>query len=181
MLGIALRDPAAQERVVPGNREGDFIKGAGNRSAVGVLVYRKSRLVLLAKMDDCSAASPPLAGYVAKLKSVPHELRLSLTYDQGKGKGMACHAELTSQTGMPVYFCDPHSPWQRGTCENTNGLLRQFLPKGTDLSVHTQEDLDYVAAALNGRPRQTLDWNCPLYFFEDMLTHDSSSSSTVTT
>ena len=144
-----------------------------------MLVERKSRLVLLARMDDCSAASA-LAGFAAKLKTIPDELRLSLTYDQGKE--MARHADLTAQTGMPVYFCDPHSPWQRGTCENTNGLLRQFLPKGTDLSVHTQEDLDYIAAAaLNGWPRQTLGWNCPLYFFEDLLKQHQSASQAVAT
>ena len=150
--------------------------------STGQKQYRQTNddvtLVLLAKMDDWSAASA-LAGYAAKLKTIPDELRLSLTYDQGKE--MARHAELTAQTGMPVYFCDPHSPWQRGTCENTNGLLRQFLPKSTDLSVHTQEDLDYITGALNGRPRQTLGWNCSLCFFEGLLKQHQSASQAVTT
>jgi transposase, IS30 family len=125
------------------------IKGAGNKSSVGVLVERTSRLVLLAKMDDATAASA-LAGFSAKLNSIAAPLRQSLTYDQGKE--MSHHADLATQTGVKVYFCDPHSPWQRGTCENTNGLLQQYLPKGTDLSLHTQDELDVIADSLNGRP-----------------------------
>jgi transposase, IS30 family len=105
--------------------EGDFIKGAGNKSSVGVLVERTSRLVLLAKMDDATAASA-LAGFTVKLNSIAEPMRHSLTYDQGKE--MSRHAELAAHTGVKVYFCDPHSPWQRGICENTNGLLRQYLP-----------------------------------------------------
>ncbi len=136
MVSIHVRPPAVEDRALPGHWEGDFIKGAGNRSAVGVLVERSSRLVLLAKMDDATAASA-LEGYTRKLKGIAEPLRQSLTYDQGKE--MARHAELTAQTGVKVYFCDPHSPWQRGTCENTNGLLRQYLPKGTDLAVYSQE------------------------------------------
>src|ERR1700758_1080691 len=116
--------------------------GAGNRSAVGVLVERTSRLVLLAKMDDATAASA-LAGFSAKPDSIAAPMRQSLTCDQGKET--ARHAELTAATGVRVYFCDPHSPWQRGTCENTNGLLRQYLPKGMDLSVCTQDELDTIA------------------------------------
>ncbi len=106
---------------MPGHWEGDFIKGAGNQSSVGVLVERSSRLVLLAKMEDATAASA-LAGFSAKLNSIAEPMRHSLTYDQGRE--MSRHAELREQTGVNVYFCDPHSPWQRGTCENTNGLLR---------------------------------------------------------
>ena len=120
LVPLSERPPEADSRAVPGHWEGDFIKGAGNRSAVGVLVERISRLVLLAKMDDATAASA-LAGYTRKLNSIAEPMRQSLTYDQGKE--MARHAELTAQTGVKVYFCDPHSPWQRGSCENTNGLL----------------------------------------------------------
>ena len=124
---------------MPGHGEGDFIKGAGNRSAVGVLVERSLRLLLLAKMDDATAAAA-LEGYTRKLNGIAEPLRQSLTYDQGKE--MARHAELTARTGVKVYCCDAHSPWQRGSCENTHGLLRQYLPKGSDLSVYSQEQLD---------------------------------------
>ena len=126
MVSIHVRPPEVNDRVMPGHWEGDLIKGAGNKSAVGVLVERTSRLVLLARMQDATAATA-LAAFTAKLQSIAAPLRTSLTYDQGKE--MARHAELTAQTGVRVYFCDPHSPWQRGTCENTNGLLRQYLPK----------------------------------------------------
>ncbi len=133
---------------------------------MGVLVERSSRLVLLAKMDDATAASA-LAGFSAKLNSIAEPLRQSLTYDQGKE--MTRHSELSANTGVKVYFCDPHSPWQRGTCENTNGLLRQYLPKGTDLSVHTQEELDAIADSLNKRPRATHAFHSPLEVFARML------------
>jgi IS30 family transposase len=166
MLSIHVRPPEIEDRVMPGHWEGDFIKGAGNQSSVGVLVERSSRLVLLAKMADATAASA-LAGFAAKLNSIAEPMRHSLTYDQGKE--MSRHADLREQTGVNVYFCDPHSPWQRGTCENTNGLLRQYLPKGTDLSVHSQEDLDAIADSLNNRPRATHDFNTPLAVFAAML------------
>lgn len=175
MMSIHVRPPEVDDRVMPGHWEGDFIKGAGNQSAVGVLVERTSRLVLLAKMDDATAASA-LAGFTAKLNLIAAPLRQSLTYDQGKE--MARHAELTARTGVKVYFCDPHSPWQRGTCENTNGLLRQYLPKGTDLSLHSQADLDAIADSLNSRPRTTHAFHSPLEVFARMLAlaHQPSSS-----
>ena len=166
MLSIHVRPPEVEDRVMPGHWEGDFIKGAANRSAVGVLVERTSRLVLLAKMEDASAASA-LVGFTAKLNSIAAPLRQSLTYDQGKE--MARHQELCAATGVRVYFCDPHSPWQRGTCENTNGLLRQYLPKGTDLSVYTQDELDGIADSLNNRPRATHAFHSPLEVFARML------------
>ena len=158
MVSIHVRPPEVDDRVMPGHWEGDFIKGAGNKSSVGVLVERSSRLVLLARMEDATAASA-LAGFTAKLNSIAAPMRQSLTYDQGKE--MARHADLAASTGVRVYFCDPHSPWQRGTNENTNGLLRQYFPKGTNLSVHGPQDLERVAAGLNGRPRKTLDWKTP--------------------
>jgi IS30 family transposase len=175
MVSIHVRPPEIEDRVMPGHWEGDFIKGAGNKSSVGVLVERTSRLVLLAKMDDATAASA-LAGFSAKLNSIAAPMRHSLTYDQGKE--MARHRELTASTGVKVYFCDPHSPWQRGSCENTNGLLRQYLPKGTDLSVHTQAELDDIADSLNNRPRATHAFRSPLEVFAAMLkaAHQPSTS-----
>ena len=175
MVSIHVRPPEVHDRVMPGHWEGDFIKGAGNQSSVGVLVERSSRLVLLARMDDATAASA-LAGFTAKLNSIAAPMRQSLTYDQGKE--MARHADLAAATGVRVYFCDPHSPWQRGTCENTNGLLRQYLPKGTDLSVYTQDELDAIADSLNNRPRATHNWHTPLEVFAQTLasSHQTPSS-----
>ena len=149
--------------------------GSGNQSSVGVLVERTSRLVLLARMEDATAASA-LAGFSAKLNSIVAPLRQSFTYDQGKE--MSRHKELTASTGVNVYFCDPHSPWQRGTCENTNGLLRQYLPKGTDLSVYSQDELDAIADSLNSRPRATHAFHSPFEVFAATLAsasqpHDS--------
>ena len=166
MVSIHVRPPEVQDRVMPGHWEGEFIKGAGNKSAVSVLVERTSRLVLLAKMEDATAASA-LAGFSAKLNSIIEPMRQSLTYDQGKE--LSRHKELTAQTGVKVYFCDPHSPWQRGTCENTNGLLRQYMPKGTDLSLFSQDELDAIADSMNGRPRATHAWHTPLEVFARTL------------
>ena len=166
MVSIHVRPPEVEDRLMPGHWEGDFIKGAGNRSSVGVLVERSSRLVLLAKMDNATAESA-LAGFTMKLRSIAEPLRQTLTYDQGKE--MSRHVDLAKATGMRVYFCDPHSPWQRGTCENTNGLIRQYLPKNTDLSVYSQEQLDAVADSLNHRPRATHDFHSPIEVFAAML------------
>src|SRR5271169_3773332 len=166
MVSIHVRPPEIESRLMPGHWEGDFIRGAGNKSAVGVLVERTSRLVLLAKMEDGTAASA-LAGFSAKLNSIVAPMRKSLTYDQGKE--LTRHADLTEQTRVHIYFCDPHSPWQRGTCENTNGLLRQYLPKGTNLSTYTQEQLDAIADSLNNRPRATHDFRSPLEVFAETL------------
>ena len=176
MVSIHVRPPEVDDRVMPGHWEGDFIKGAGNKSSVGVLVERTSRLVLLAKMDDATAASA-LAGFSAKLNSIAAPLRKSFTYDQGKE--MSRHVDLAAQTGVKVYFCDPHSPWQRGTCENTNGLIRQYLPKGTDLSVFSQDELDGIADSLNTRPRATHDWHTPLEVFAQTLASSHKPSSSV--
>jgi len=166
MVSIHVRPPEVNDRLMPGHWEGDLIKGAGNRSAVGVLVERMSRAVLLVKMSDATAVSA-LAGFTGKLQSLVAPMRQTLTYDQGRE--MSRHAELTAATGVRVYFCDPHSPWQRGTCENTNGLLRQYLPKGTDLSIYSQDDLDAIADSLNGRPRKTLNWHTPLQVLAQVL------------
>jgi len=166
MVSIHVRPPEVSDRQLPGHWEGDLIKGAMNRSAVGVLVERTTRLVLLARMPDSTAESA-LAAFTAKLNQIAAPLRQTLTYDQGKE--MARHRELARDTNVRVYFCDPHSPWQRGTCENTNGLLRQFLPKGTDLSVHDQQALDSIADLLNNRPRQTLNWRSPMQAFAELM------------
>jgi IS30 family transposase len=175
MLSIHVRPPEVADRLMPGHWEGDLIKGAGNQSAVGVLVERSTRLVLLCKMPDASAQSA-LAAFTAKLNQIAAPLRQTLTYDQGKE--MACHKALAQATGVRVYFCDPHSPWQKGSCENTNGLLRQFLPKGTDLSVHEQDALDSIADLMNNRPRQTLDWRSPYQAFKQFMDaiHEKNSA-----
>ena len=166
MVSIHVRPPEVNDRVMPGHWEGDLIKGAGNKSSVAVLVERTTRLVLLAKMPDATAESA-LAAFTVKLNSIAAQLRQTLTYDQGKE--MSRHRELARNTNIRVYFCDPHSPWQRGSCENTNGLLRQILPKGTDLSVHDQQALDSIADLLNNRPRQTLNWRSPIQAFRDLM------------
>ena len=176
MVSIHDRPPEIEDRLMPGHWEGDFIKGAGNQSSVGVLVERSSRLVLLAKMDDATAASA-LAGFTAKLNAIAAPMRHSLTYDQGKE--LTRHKELAANTGVKVYFCDPHSPWQRGSCENTNGLLRQYLPKGTDLSIYSQAELDDIADSLNNRPRAIHGYNAPLAVFAAMLAKAQLSESAI--
>jgi IS30 family transposase len=145
-------------RSIGGHWEGDLIKGAGNKSAVGTLVERKSRFVLLVKLPDSTAASV-LQGFSEAFERIPAVIRESMTYDQGKE--MACHEALSERIKMDIYFCDPHSPWQRGSNENTNGLIREYLPKGIDLSHFDQEYLDKIARALNGRPRKVLGFMTP--------------------
>jgi IS30 family transposase len=162
MVSIHARPAEIAQRLVPGHWEGDTIKGRYNRSAVGTLVERKSLFVTLAKMNG-TGAEAALEGFSRVLARIAAQHRLSMTYDQGKE--MSRHKELTEKTGVQVYFADPHSPWQRGINENTNGLLRQYLPKGEDLSLHSQEDLDAIAWALNTKPRKSLGWKCPAEVF----------------
>ena len=157
-LRIAHRPEEIATRLVPGHWEGDFIKGAYNRSAVGTVVERKTRFVVLCKMDGCTAQAA-LEGFTRQMKKLPAFLRESLTYDNGSE--MACHAELSKRLKLDIWFCDPHAPWQRGSNENTNGLLRQFLPKGADLSQVSQTQLNDIARLMNGRPRKTLNWKTP--------------------
>jgi IS30 family transposase len=165
-LRIAARPESVEERRVPGHWEGDLIKGAYNRSAVGTLVERKSRLVMIARMDKADALGAQHA-FERLFEAVPPNLKKTLTYD--RGSEMARHAELTRSTGVKVYFADPYSPWQRGSNENTNGLIRQYLPKGTDLSGHSQDDLDAIAHRLNTRPRKVLDFQTPREVFDKLL------------
>lgn len=176
MQSIHVRPPEIEDRLIPGHWEGDLIKGAGNRSCVGTLVERTSGFVVLAKMSSASAADA-LESFGKALKGIPEALRKTLTYDQGKE--MSYHAALTLRTGVQVYFADPHSPWQRGSNENTNGLLRQYLPKGTDLSIYSQAELNQIALSLNTRPRKRHQFRTPLEVYNDHLRLAEASAGTI--
>jgi IS30 family transposase len=189
---ISERPAEVADRAVPGHWEGDLILGLDS-SAIGTLVERTTRFTMLLhlpRMDghgcgDRVKNGPALAGHGAQavrdaiastITTSPTQLRQSLTWDQGAE--MAQHAQLRIDTDVAVYFCDPHSPWQRGTNENTNGLLRQYFPKGTDLSLHSADDLAAVASALNGRPRKTLGWKTPAETFDALLRSDHTGVAT---
>jgi IS30 family transposase len=189
---IAERPAEVDDRAVPGHWEGDLIMG-DEKSAIGTLVERSSRFTILLHLPRMKPPAtwtgpkpPPLAGHGAEavrraiassFQSLPEELRRSLTWDQGNE--MSQHATLRIDTGLAIYFCDPHSPWQRGTNENTNGLLRQYFPKGTNLYRHAKDDLEAVAAALNARPRKALNWKTPAEAFNEfLLKHQSNSVAT---
>jgi IS30 family transposase len=173
MVSIHLRSSEVDQRVMPGHWEGDLIKGMNNASAVGTLVELSTGYLILAKMNDATATSA-VEGFSAALNRMPLAARKTMTYDQGRE--MARHAEITQKTGVAIYFCDPHSPWQRGSNENINGLIRQYLPKGTDLSMHSQEELDAIALELNIRPRKRFDFKCPIEMMQGMMAKHHNSS-----
>jgi IS30 family transposase len=166
VLNIRERPAEANDRAVPGHWEGDLLMGKGMR-AIATLVERKSRFVMLVALPNGHAADVVADALAAKIVELPEQLRRSLTWDQGKE--MASHARFSANTGVPVYFCDPRSPWQRGSNENTNGLLRQYFPKRTEIAHYTQAELDAVAAELNGRPRQTLGFKTPSQALDEAL------------
>lgn len=159
MVMISERPPEIEDRAVPGHWEGDLIIGKDNKSAVGTLVERSTRYVMLLHLPGDHTAETVRTAMTTKIKTLPGYLVRSITWDQGAE--MAHHVAFSIDTGVDIYFCDPHSPWQRGSNENTNGLLRQWMPKGTDLATHTEADLDAIAYKLNNRPRQTLGWMKP--------------------
>ncbi len=165
MVLISARPAEIEDRAIPGHWEGDLIMGRG-KSAIGTLVERSTRYVMLFAVEKPTAENVRVE-MTQKIMQLPEQLRKSITWD--RGKEMAQHRQFTIDSGIQVYFCDPRSPWQRGSNENTNGLLRQYLPKGTDLSIHTEEELNAIAEELNNRPRQTLNWMTPLERFAEVV------------
>ena len=173
MTNIKQRPKEIEGRLIPGHWEGDLILGAGGASAIGTLVERTTRFVVLVRMPTRKADVVACA-FAGALNAIPASLRKTLTYDQGKE--MAQHESLALNTGMRIFFADPHAPWQRGSNENTNGLLRQYFPKGTSLSGFDQADLDTVADSLNGRPRKTLDFATPSEQFRSLLADQAAAN-----
>ena len=172
MVMISERPAEAADRAVPGHWEGDLIIGRGGKSAIGTLVERSSRFVMLLPLRSGYDAAAVAVAMTEAMAGLPDQVRRSLTWDQGRE--MSFHAQIAAATGLEIYFCDPHSPWQRGSNENTNGLLRQYFPKGTDLSVHDAARLEEVAAELNARPRETLGWKTPARALDEFLAAEAA-------
>ncbi|SDT32473.1 hypothetical protein SAMN05216598_5046 [Pseudomonas asplenii] len=165
MVSIHVRPPEIEDRVMPGPWEGDLFKGKANSSCVGMLVERTSGYLMLIKMNDTTVTSA-VEGLGVALNGMPLVMRKSMTY---QSREMPRHAEITQKTGVAIFFCDPHSPWQRGSHENINGLIRQYLPRGTDLSVYSQVELDAIALRLNMRPRKRFDFKCPIEMMSEVM------------
>ena len=179
MVSISQRPPEVADRAVPGHWEGDLITGAENRSAIGTLVERATGFVLLLHLPDGHGAIAVQNVMIEKMSALPETLRQTLTWDQGIE--MANHAAISQATDLDIYFCDPHSPWQRGSNENTNGLLRQYFPKGSDLSIWGPSFLDNVAAELNNRPRKRLGWKTPAEALDRLLSNHPDPSTVAIT
>ena len=168
MRMIDERPAEVEDRSQAGHWEGDLIMGAGNRSAIGTLVERTTRfLILLSFCDGIATTDGVRDAITSALEGLPQPLRRTLTWDQGKE--LAMHRQVTASTGTGVFFCDAHSPWQRGSNENMNGVLRDYFPKGTDLGVHTAQDIARIAAEVNERPRKTLGWQRPVVLFNSEI------------
>ncbi|TWF93500.1 integrase-like protein [Saccharopolyspora dendranthemae] len=176
MISISERPAEATDRAVPGHWEGDLIAGQDNGSVIGTLVERSTRFCMLLHLPEGKDAEHVKNQMITAIHTLPTHLRRSLTWDQGSE--MARHTDITLATDLDIYFCDPHSPWQRGTNENTNGLLRQYFPKGTDLSRHSPEHLADVATELNGRPRKTLAWRTPAEALHQLLSTPNQVATT---
>ncbi|HEX4620541.1 MAG TPA: IS30 family transposase [Myxococcaceae bacterium] len=179
MINISERPAEVQDRALPGHWEGDLIMGKGNRSAIGTLVERSTRFVMLLHLPNGHQAEAVQEAMIAATQRLPQTLWKSLTWDQGVE--MSNHAQISAATDLDIYFCDPHSPWQRGSNENTNGLLRQYFPKGTDLSVHSLEHLRFVEAQMNRRIRKTLNWLSPAQALDRLLSTTSHPPGVATT
>ena len=179
MVSISERPAEVDDRAVPGHWEGDLLMGQNGKSAVGTLVERKTRFLMLLRLPHGRSALDVEQAMLAATKRLPKVLWKSLTWD--RGQEMRRHMQITLATGLEIYFCDPAKPWQRGSNENTNGLLRQYFPKGSDLSIYTANDLETVAAEMNSRPRKTLGWDNPAEALEKLLSQVSSAVSVATT